>query len=304
MKAVRFVTILIGLGLLLFLMPLTVAADDPIVVASATSPFGAPYIDNQAHPIKANADLWYRFDYLLSDSGKPRMTSLRLLYGNKSGVDFEIYEPQDMSVYSDKFFSPVIGRGMPEMLACSTGWCEGDDLVWNGALGASGTYFVRIINHTQFATTFLLSIDGKGVVLSAPIAVTATSGSATTTPNLDDPNRAVMLDGKQQLIPAQSALWFQFNYKIDREKSVVDHIRLVYGVKSGLRFQVYTPEILGNWWENDPIGVGVPEMVPCSTGMCKSDDLIWVGAFGASGTYYVRVINDSPYVMPAILTME
>ena len=37
------------------------------------------------------------------------MTTLKLLYGNRSGVGFEIYEPQNINAYTDTTLSPVIG---------------------------------------------------------------------------------------------------------------------------------------------------------------------------------------------------
>lgn len=301
MKTLRLtIFVLVVLVVLLSLGALTVAADNPLVVAKTTIPFGAAYIDNQVHPIQANSDTWYRFDYALSSSGKPQMTTLRVLYGYTSGLDFEVYEPMDMNAYNDIGLAPVIGRGGPEMVVCSTGWCAGDNLVWTGALGATGAYYVRVVNHTDYGTTFLLTIDGKGVSLTAPIAVTGVSAVATTGVNPDDPTKATLIDGKQQIITAQSASWYRFSYSAEDLKS----IRLVYGNKSGLRFQVYSPEILNKWWENDPIGIGMPQMVVCSTGWCKADDLVWTGAFGASGTYYVRVINDFAYDIPAQLTIE
>ncbi len=303
MKTLRMtIFVFVALVLLLGLGAMTVAADDaPIVVAKNSGPFGAPYIDNQAHPIAANSDVWYRFDYTLSSSSKPQMTTLKLLYGNQSGIDFEVYEPRDINAFADAGLAPVIGRGMPEMVTCESGRCQGDNLVWNGALGATGTYHVRIVNHTDYGTTFLLTIDGKGVSISQPIAVTA---ATTTSTKIDDPNKAVILDGTSKMVPANGTLWYRFEYVADTSNPAVKTIRLLYGNKSGLRFEVYSPEIMNNWWENHPIGLGLVEMKVCDTGRCEADDLVWTGAFGMSGTYYVRVINDFMYDVPAQLTIE
>lgn len=301
MKTLRFGALVAGL-LLVAMLPMAVSAQGPVTVATLT-PAGSPYIDNQVHSIQPSTSVWVRFDYLLSDTGKPRTTTITLLYGNKSGVGFEVYEPQDMNAYWEKDLAPIIGRGMPEMIPCATGWCAGDSLTWSGSLGATGTYHVRITNYNPFATTFLLSIDGKGVLLAQPIAVTGTSATAQTV-TTDDPNRAAVLDGKQQLIPAKSAMWFTFTYKTDYENPPVKLLRLVYGNQSGLRFEVFSPEILGNWWENEPIGIGTPEKTPCSTGMCNTDHLTWSGGFGATGTYYVRIINNGDVAMNALLVLE
>ncbi len=289
MKTLKtFSLMLVVLAFLLGLSAMAAAAEEPVLVTNA-NPGGASYIDGQAHPIAANGSLWYRFDYNLSSSGRPQMTTLKLLYGNASGVGFELYEPMDMNAYADGGLKPVIGRGMP----------SGDDLVWYGALGAGGAYYVRVLNTNPFATTALLSIQGNGIT-SAPIAVTGVSAVAKSTATMDDPAKSVIFDGKPQTVAAQSALWYRFDYSATDVKT----IRLVYGAKSGLEFEVYSPEILGSWWTNKPIGIGTVERVVCSTGLCATDDLTWVGAFGASGTYYARVINDSANDAPVLLTIQ
>lgn len=298
----RIFVVLALVAALLALGTMTVAADAPIVVAKNTVPTGALYIDNQPHPIAANSDLWYRFDYSLSDTGKTRITTLRLLYGNKSGVDFEVYEPMDINAYSKADFSPVIGRGMPEMYACETGWCQGDNLVWIGALGATGTYHVRIVNHTEFNTTFQLTADGKGISLAQPIAITA---ATVPTAKIDDPMKSAVLDGKSQVIPANGSFWYRFDYTADPAAPVVKTIRLLYGNKSGLRFELYSPEQIANkWYDLKPVGAGGVQMKACDTGWCKGDDLVLTGAFGMSGAYYVRVINNAAVDLPAVLTLE
>ena len=288
MKTLRISTlVLLALALLLSLSAMAAAAQEPV---ANLYPSGALYIDNQVHNIPASTSLWYHFDYALSSSLKPQMTTLKLLYGDVSNVGFDIFEPQDMNAYTQSGLKPIIGKGMP----------NGDDLVWTGALGATGTYYVRVTNYNTYATTFLLTISGKGVSVTAPIAVTGVSATATTTANMDDPNKAVLLDGKSQTVPANSAIWYRFDYSAGD----INTIRLQYGVKSGLSFEVYTPEILNKWWTNDPIGVGRPEMQVCSTRWCQGNDLVWVGAFGMDGTYYVRVINGTGNDMPAELTIK
>jgi hypothetical protein len=156
-----------------------------------------------------------------------------------------------------------------------------------------------------------LMISGSGVSL-APIAVTGPSASAAQPgPNTDDPNKAVALDGKQQNIPANSALWYSFNYGVlDDGTHPVMTITLANGNQSELSFQVWSPENLNNWWNNTPTGLGTPATVNCDTGevfgqgTCQSSDLTWTGALGASGTYYVRVINSTGNALPAVLTIQ
>lgn len=301
MKPIRVTMVLVALVLLAGLGAMSVAAEGPV---ASIVPSGAGYIDNLVHPIQANQSVWHKFDYKLSSSGSPQMTTLKLLYGNRSGVGFEIYEPQDINAYTDTTLSPVIGRGMPEMIPCDTGWCATGNLVLSGAFGATGTYHVRIFNTNEYATTYLLTAEGKGISLAQPIAVTAAVPAATTV-SLDDPNKAKALDGKSVVIPANSAVWQTFSYPItDWTSHPAKTLTLLYGNKSGLAFEVYSPEILGAWWDNNPIGEGKPQMAPCETGWCRGDNLVWSGAFGGAGTYFVRIINPTAVDMPAVLTLQ
>ncbi len=125
---------------------------------------------------------------------------------------------------------------------------------------------------------------------------------------MDDPAKAVALDGKQQTIPANSAQWFSFNYTINTDVSASAHpvirIQLQNGNMSGVGFEVYSPEILANWWENKPLGIGTPTSTSSDGTVTQPSDLNWSGAFGASETYYVRVLNNTADPLPATLTIQ
>lgn len=301
MKALRMAGMTLAvLAALLGLGVMTAAAQGS--VANLT-PMSAPYIDNQAHPVPANTSVWYRFDYSVNhDTNVHPITTLTLLYGNVSGVTFDVW---DANTATDTVDNTPIGRGGTYNVNTDSGGITSSNLDWVGAFGDSGTYYVRVTNTNSYDTTAQLMISGDGVSLS-PIAVTSVSASAQPAPATDDPSKAVALNGTQQTIPANSAMWFSFDYTINTDSGVhpVDTITLVNGSMSGLGFQIYSPDILGDWWQNTPIGVGTSEMVASESGMVQSPDLTWTGAFGGSGTYYVRVINNSSNPIPAVLTIQ
>lgn len=130
--------------------------------------------------------------------------------------------------------------------------------------------------------------------------------------SVDDPGQARTIDGQQHILPAHSATWYRFGYGADPNtgKRPVMTITLVNGKDSGVRFEVYAPENLNAWWNNQPTGRGTVQMVDCTTGEpsetgeCKSPDLVWKGAFGAGGTYYVRVVNDNNSQSFYVLTIQ
>ena len=301
MKALRIAGMTLAvLAAMLVLGAMTVAAAGP--VANLT-PMSAPYIDNQAHPIPANTSLWYRFDYLVNhDTGVHPVATITLLYGNASGVTFDVWNANTATDTAD---NTPIGRGGTYQVGTDSGVTTSSNLDWVGAFGDSGTYYVRVTNPNSYDTTAQLTISGDGVSL-APIAVTGPSASAQPAATTDDPNKAVALNGAPQTIPANSAMWFSFDYTINTDSGVrpVETIALVNGSASGLSFQIYPPDMLSDWWQNTPIGVGTSEMVASESGMMQSPDLTWTGAFGGSGTYYVRVINDTNTPMPAVLTIQ
>lgn len=297
MKLLRMSLMFVALVILVSVSVLAVAADDPM---AGLSPSGAPFIDNQAHTLQPNADAWYRFNYNISDPSSRPVTTIRLVSGNFSGVNFEVWTPDEVTDIADN--SPI-GRGEPYNVACDDGTCQSADLIWVGAFGTSGTYFVHVINTNATAMPAKILISGDGVSLTpAPIAVT---GATTNAQPMDDPAKAVALNGATQSVPANSAQWYRFDYGFNDDGSrPIKTITLANGNVNGLSFQVYAPEVLNSWWTNNPTGVGSPVVVACDTGTCSSNDLLWVGSFGSAGTYYVRVINNTGNAIPATLTIQ
>jgi hypothetical protein len=306
---------------------LSVAAQGQI----GDSPFTAPYIDNLPHTIAAGSAMWFRFDYSLGDSGDRPVSTIVMVNGNKPGLGFEVWTPEALAGATD---SKPVGRGGPRNINCDTGAfsaqgeCQTADLTWVGAFGMGESYFVRVFNNTNSVATILLTITGSGVSLPTPTPVASNVVAqptrqpaalpAPTAPpvppavaqNIDDPNKSVPIDGVPHTIAANSATWFRFAYAPlnDNGGRVGKTVRLVNGNHSGVRFEVWTPDHVNDWWDNQkPVGRGTVYMLDCDTGemsetgQCESPDLIWMGSFNTAATYYVRVVNDNR--QPAVFTL-
>ncbi len=148
----------------------------------------------------------------------------------------------------------------------------------------------------RIAVAFVFCLN---VLLSFGAMRAAAQGA---TANMDDPAKAIDIDNALHTIAAKSPMWFRFDYTPVNENGdrIVKTVRLVYGNHSGVRFEVWTPDHVNDWWDNQkPIGRGTLDMVDCDTGQpsetgeCQSNDLTWVGGFGSRGTYYVRVFNEN-----------
>ncbi len=159
----------------------------------------------------------------------------------------------------------------------------------------------------------LVRVGGALAPAAAPPLVAAAN-------NLDDPAKAMALGTPIQNLAPHSGEWFEFPYDngggLPRPTVT---IRLVNGVTNGLRFEVWSPERMqGNWFDNVPVGKGTQEkIVDCSSAspafdangnlipgsnQCTTNDLMWTGGFGLSGTYWVRVVNDSDHpVAPQLI---
>ncbi len=317
-KTVRTIRItsavVLGLALLVGLSALTAAAVGP----TGTGPFSVSNLDNLRHTVPADASLWFRFGYTASATGEQTVTTLRMVNGNRNGLGFEVWLPDVISNWPN---ARPFGEGAPYAVDCNTGLasaqggCVSNDLVWSGALETSGNYYVRVTNTNPFGARILLTIKGLGLNLK-PQAIPATG--ANTEPatreilvNADDPAKAFNIDNQRHMLAPKAGLWYRFDYSVsDTGDRPVKTIRLVNGNAKGLSFGVWTADNLNEWWNKQPTGQGTPYEVDCNTGEvvantgCQSKDLIWVGAFGTSGTYYIRVYNDSLQPTPFDLTIQ
>ncbi|MBI5031931.1 MAG: hypothetical protein HZB51_15480 [Chloroflexi bacterium] len=322
MKVLRFASlILVVMALLMGFGAMAASAANE----ATSTPGNAAYIDNLVHPIQANSSTWYRFDYYLGDPNNRTinpMANLTLLYGDKSGISFDVWAPNQINTWANTESRPI-GKGTTTSVNCDTGrndsqgQCESANLTWAGGFGASGTYFVRVTNSTAHDSTELLTVYGNGVVMNRGTAPIAVTGLVASTTNLDSPTQATLINGQVQSIPAGSAMWYRFDYSTGDPNNLpiskpVDTLKLLDGNKSGLAFDVWAPNQINDYTSKDarPIGKGTAGSVNCDTGMlaartnCQSADLTWSGAFGATGTYFVRVINNTSNAVNAMLTIQ
>ncbi|MCL4394096.1 MAG: hypothetical protein M1482_04700, partial [Chloroflexi bacterium] len=155
MKTLRLAVLaLIGLGLLVALSVMAVAADSP---ATNAIPAAATYFDNQPHAIAANSSLWFKFYYSLTYTGGVQETKMSMPYGNASKIGFGIWTPDNVH---DLVGKGPFGQGQPQEFPCNGTWCQGDDLIWAGSLGATGWYYVQVTNYNSYDTTENLQISG------------------------------------------------------------------------------------------------------------------------------------------------
>jgi len=135
-------------------------------------------------------------------------------------------------------------------------------------------------------------------VVVAPVAPVAPAEPPVIA-NMDDPNRATYVDNQPHRLAARNAVWYLFEYSTtnDLGDRLTAALRLINGKDSGVRFEVWTPASLDEWWTKQPVGRG-------TASPADSLDLSWRGGFSAGGTYLVRVINDTDFTQTFLLVQE
>lgn len=302
MKMSRIVKILFAFVLLGCLGIDSASAQGPI----GADPASAIYIDNQPRTLPANAGTWFRFDY---DASNPSTITIQLVNGTERNLRFDVWTPDAIADIAN---NQPMGRGAAFTIACppestALSGCQTKNLIWAGTFWESGGYYIQVWNDNAAPASAILTIDGYGVAAAPP----ATSNAPITNSVIaavDDPNRAMPIDGQQRILAAGAAVWHRFDYDAtDRPQKTV---LLVNGNHSGVRFEVYTPDRLSSWWQNTPVGRGTVYMLDCDTheesetGECESPYLKWAGKFVISWTVYVRVINTTGHPAGYILTLQ
>lgn len=123
------------------------------------------------------------------------------------------------------------------------------------------------------------------------------------------PATASYINGQPQSIPANSTLWYKFDYRGDKSQVTV---LMPNGANTLVAFNVFTPEQSQSWWDGKtkPIGRGTAYQIDCDTGeenymgQCQSNDLKWVGQFNFPGTFYVQVVNYNTGTANFTLTVQ
>ncbi len=164
----------------------------------------------------------------------------------------------------------------------------------------SGLVIVLVLLTTL--SVFTASAQGpSGTTTPTPAQAPAAPGA-----NLDNPASAAALNSAVSTIPSGGATWYKFDYNTAGNSfpRPLVTIRMVNGVTSGANFEVWSNERINDQFNNGndiPVGRGSQEVLPaCTTTLpdgtitrCTTNDLVWVGGFGADGTYYVRVVNNT-----------
>lgn len=261
-----------------------------------TEPTNAPYLDQQAHTLAAHDSTWYRFEFAVEHPfwlcRFLACPDREVYYGNiiirlpgavRNGLQFEVYAPNQIAKWHAE--DPV-GRGNP----------ENDDLTWAGASNEDSVWYVRVVNNTHRALDYRFTIQGVRILLSRATPVnptptqsfyeryeaernptpTPTPTPITVTPS--DPNKAANVDGKEHTLAAHAEWWYMVTFPLDRNKLT---IKLVDGASNGLKFDLYTPDRINQWWKEDPVG----------RGNIEGNDLVWTGDQEGIAQRYIRIVN-------------
>ncbi len=98
------------------------------------------------------------------------------------------------------------------------------------------------------------------------------------------PYTAVYFDNRPHYIPANSSLWYRFDYAGDKSLILM---KMFGATNSGVDFNIYANG------QETPFGRGTAINVPCDAGKCPAPDLTWKGATPIGGTYYIEVTNSN-----------
>jgi hypothetical protein len=137
-------------------------AATPLPTVNLDDPTRGGTIDGQPHTLPPHSAIWYRFGYGIDhQTGKRPVFTLRLVNGKDSGVEFQVYAPENINKWWENH---PTGRGTVQMIDCETGdpsetgECQSPDLVWQGGFGADGTYYVRVVNNNDVPSTYVLTL--------------------------------------------------------------------------------------------------------------------------------------------------
>jgi hypothetical protein len=129
------------------------------------SPAGAELIDNRMHTVPVQKSLWYSFNYSGGAARAVNRTpvTLRLLNGNNSGVEMEVYTFDQVH---DDLADRIENWRNEQPIGKGTKAHDSNDLTWTGGFAGNGTYFVRVRNTNPFPTNFTLVVEGQDVAIA------------------------------------------------------------------------------------------------------------------------------------------
>ncbi len=170
---------------------------------------------------------------------------------------------------------------------------------------------VRLATFILVVLALLLGVTALTVAAAGPTNNnTNAAGTANSSNNAAglmniDLQHAMPINNQPFTIPANTVLWYSFNYTGGHPGSpAAVTVMLLNGNRGNLAFSVWTPEQAADMTNQKAIGKGTPVKLNCNLQTCPSTDLVWNGAFFASGTYYVEVFNPNSNAVTATLTVQ
>lgn len=133
--------------------------------------------------IVRRSKIWYRFEYLGD------RTPIAVMVDGFGVRDLEIliYTPEQVDATLAEPRTSPVGRGGQSKVQ------TGHDLYWTGSFPIGGTYFISVVNNTDHAIVFRLTVSGLSVI-TAPIEAPAaqkTLDNNSALPNIQVETRAV-----------------------------------------------------------------------------------------------------------------
>jgi hypothetical protein len=124
------------------------------------------------------------------------------------------------------------------------------------------------------------------------------TSAAAQTPTNTNPGGAIYLDNQWHVIPANTTLWYVFDYNGDGSSV---ELNMADGYIKKLQFNLYTPDQISPSNVGTPIGRGSSPLLNCDSGKCQADYLLWRGVFTGPGTFYIEIVNTNAIAQPFIM---
>jgi hypothetical protein len=223
---------------------------------------------------------WYSFQY----AGDLSQINVLMNASPTAYTGFKVYTPEEVRLWAQGEALNAIGAGAvnPDL---------GGDLSWSGNFNEGGTYYIVVSDTGTGTSYYQLQVTGSGVSLpltatQAPVAMTAPAAMAAAAASTSGitPDQAIHLPASNVIVPANSSVWFSFNYAGGSSQIL---LWLDAGGQSGLSFSVFTPFEEQQWVSGaSTASIGMGSANPDIGG-----DLAWSGNFDQGGVYFVRVDN-------------
>jgi len=259
--------------------------------AAGTGPGDALTPAGQWTSLATGQQAWYAFRY----EGDGSQILVRMSVAPANSAAFEVWTPDQVQQWAAGNKVSPIGRG-------SVDNSLGGDLVWAGKFNTPGTYYVIVSQTGSVPANYSLQVSGSAVSFmkaaepasaaqtAAPAAEKATAATSAAKPAAEtksgkSPADALTASGQWVPLAVGQQVWYAFSYSGDG--SQVEARMAVYPNGSA-DFAVWTAADLERSAQDSsvkPVGRG-------SVDNALGGDLVWVGSFNTSGTYYIVVTQN------------